>query len=88
MGDTPFYSQEFNNFDADSLNLIANSGSFFLYWGLIPTGVVSSAVVNQVAVCSRKYETARRIGAYVMIDKKLVALMHANERLFLETYTD
>ena len=88
LGDTPYYSLQFNNFDTDSLNIISNSGSFYVYWALIPTGTLSSAAINQVAVCFRRYERARKIGAYFMINNKMKFMMQANQKLFLETYTD
>ena len=88
MASTPYYSEEFNNYNADSMSLIMNSGSFSFYWSTIPTAVVSSAAVNQVAVCLRQYETMRKIGAKVMINNKLEFMMKANQKLFLEVYTD
>ena len=61
--DTPFFNRMFVYYDAETINIIKNSGSFLFYNILIPYIALQSGFINFLAVKLHRYPFMSRIGS-------------------------
>ena len=86
--ETPVFSSLFEQFEVGGLNLVLNSGSFFLFLAILVTKFVLAYFINLIAVYFRKYYYARKIGMMVYQPNRWNSFKELLSKLCLESVLD